>query len=281
MENIRNKSKIKNIVISRDNTLTKEEVQALRGTKPLRIRFSDRELTQEEIDNINVIDTNSVTVQDVTTWASVIRYLIDNLRLQLNALPSIVGNTYEVRCAFEKAVQQVSNEIGIRLNDNCPNRLYTESEELELINSKVYLGSNNHKLKILTSEEGIDYYMCAVYTEEIVIMIKSLLTIVHDLFINNPESPAFGIYRENPVDLNVIISYINREDLATPSILDEEEMETPKTNKDKAQLSKDLLLLQSKLYKVSTEIMQLYAELNEIMEDNDLDTVDNVLQSLE
>ena len=210
-DNMAGVSGLQKIVLRANHHISKDEILALKGTKALKVETMCN--TDNEYDNrqtwgeLLVSAHGSKQYANVTTWSSLIRSTIEILRPTLNYVFSIAPDSDDICLTFKACLENVCERAGVRLNSNCPKRLFKESEELEIIKSPVYLNNKNHMIKVFTDEDGIGWYLCAVYTDEIVIMIETLLDTIYSIM------EEYSNYQDRIKDFphhTIVLSYVDR-----------------------------------------------------------------------
>lgn len=289
MEDIQNyESCLKKILLRAGERPDKNTILNLRGTKAIKLENmsnTDTDFYKEGrtwTDLCLASKDSLIKSVDVTTWSSIVRNAVEILKPQLNdILRNILGSLGgdEVRATFECCLSELCDEIDINLNSNCPKRLFKESEELDLIKSSVYLNNKNHMIKVFTDEDGIDWYLCAVYTGEIIVMIQALLDTIYALLEYTTED------REKAYHNLFVLTYINRDDLDRDDIGGVTDATQDKVNAidnelERLQMSKDLIQLQMKVSTITKELLDVYAEINDIQEKYNLSTVEDILGNI-
>lgn len=265
---------VKRIVLRAGQHLSKEETLNLRGTKALRIeQYSilgkNLPISVEEMKKGITSDS-----EDVTTWSAIVRNALDMLRESIRYVNSNINTADEFIGIFELSLKKICDEMNFKLNGNCPKRLYKEAEEDDLINSKVYKSNKNHLLKVITDEYGTDWYMCAVYTQEIVVMLEALLDTIYAM------AEEYTNYRDKIDEFPqtvFVIEYIERETNEEDGEPVVETIEEIDDEIQKLSMTKDLYTLQMKVGKLSTSLLEIYADIQAIVEKYDLPTLDEVL----
>ena len=144
------------------------------------------------------------------------------------------------------------------------------------------MSNKNHFIPIIEDEEGITWGLCAVYTGEIIVMLEALLDTIHYMITEyRPDIKDRHVYN------TMILTYINREDIidvqnrALAEDVDEIRSEVSGIDEEIQRLSmaKDLILLQSKVSKLSTALLEIYADINEIQDKYNLPTADEILNN--
>ena len=268
---------IKRIVLRAGEHLSKEETLSLRGTKALRIEQynvlgKDLPISVEEMKKGITSDS-----EDVTTWSAIVRNALDMLREAIRYVNSNISTADEFIGIFEVSLNKICEEMNFKLNSNCPKRLYKEAEEDDLINSKVYKSNKNHLIKVITDENGTDWYMCAVYTQEIVVMLEALLDTIYAM------AEEFTVYQDKIDEFPqtiFVIEYMERENqIGEDEEVITETVEDIDEELQRLSMAKDLLLLQSKVSKLSTALLEIYADINDIQEKYNLPTADEILKN--
>ena len=321
---------VKRIVLRAGQHLSKEETLSLRGTKAVRItqyQIPEKDIPDTTDKLLNMISVDSV---DVVTWSAVVRNALEMLKEPIKYVNASINTAEEFIRLFNTTLQEICNEMDFKLNSNCPKRLYKDTEEDDLINSKVYKSNKNHLLPIIADENDITWYMCAVYTQEIVVMLETLLDTIYFMaedytqyrdkiaefpqtlfvieyverevsnldnehiivdnihlrdsaelhhFNNNVGVPYSAIYnkdgeeecsceREREADM---ISWWNGEEYNTVEEIDSEIQ--------KLNMTKDLYTLQMKVGKLSTSLLEIYADIQAMIEKYDLPSIDEILKN--
>ena len=282
MENIQeNNDNIRKIVLRARHHIDRDTVLSLRGTKALKVEAMKN--TDNEYDNreswgelLIPASPRGIESVDVTTWSSLIRNVLDIIipHLQFACL-NICSD--EVRAIFEASVKDICEEADIRLNTNCPQRLFKEAEETDLIKSSVYLNNKNHMIKIMTDEDGIAWYMCAVYTGEIIIMIEALLDTIYELAEN------YTSYRDNIKEFpnhTLVLSYINREDLLyTQTKAEVDDMVEQWDNDNQVtEISRDLLRIKCKVASLFALALEIDKNISDMQKKYNLKSLDDMLK---
>ena len=266
--------------------IDRDTILNLRGTKALVLENmlnTDEEYNSRESwsDVVATAQSRDISRVNVTTWSSLVRHAIDLLRQDINMTKAIV-NSEEFRATFKSCLKDICDEIDLKLNSNCPKELYTEAQETDLIKSSVYMSNKNHFIPIIEDEEGITWGLCAVYTGEIIVMLEALLDTIHYMITEyRPDIKDRHVYN------TMILTYINREDIidvqnrALAEDVDEIRSEVSGIDEEIQRLSmaKDLILLQSKVSKLSTALLEIYADINEIQDKYNLPTADEILNN--
>lgn len=289
MEDILNNQNIQKLKLRAGEYIDNETIWSLRGTKALVLESIDN--TDQEYNNREdwgelVIAARkrpfaSIKQINVTTWSSLVRNAIDILRIRLDETKTII-NSEEFRATFESCLNDILDRQNFKLNYNCPKRLYREAEETDLIHSSVYMNNKNHFIPIITDEEGIVWGLCAVYTGEIIIMLEALLDTIH--FMITEYRPDI---KDKYTFTTFVLTYIKREDMAdgshqmTVDEIEEVNNEIAEIDEEtkKLEMAKDMLVLQSKVSKLSTLLLEIYADINDIQEKYNLPTADEILKN--
>ena len=329
MENVRR------IVLRAGQHLSKEETLSLRRTKALRI--TQYQLPEKDIPKTTeeLLKMISVDSKEVVTWSSIVRNAITMLNKSIIYVNSNINTADEFIGIFNKSLQDICDNMSFKLNANCPKRLYRVEEEDDLINSVVYKSNKNHLIDIITDENGVTWYLCAVYTQEIVVMLEALLdtiyymaddytqyrgkvsefpqtifvieyverennqldgehNIVDDVrlcggaelhrFNNNAGVPYSAIYvngeekcscpREKEAGM---ISWWNELNSDSEELNINKEVENIDNEIQKLSMTKDLYTLQRKVGKLSTSLLELYADIQAIVEKYELPSIDEIL----
>lgn len=288
LEEILNNENIKKIVLRANKHLDNATILSLRGTKALVLE--DMSNTDKEYDNRESWGELLLSAHDrpmginVTTWSSLIRNAVDVLKPQISFVCSVFPDADEFKATFNDAVKNICEEVDFKLNSNCPRRLFKEAEETDLIHSTVYMSNKNHFIPIITDENGIVWGFCAVYTGEVIVMLEALLDTIYTL------TTEYTQYQDNKDEFphhTMVITYINREDMVdgqnrvSAEDVDDIKSEINCINEEIQELSmaKDLILLQSKVSKLATSLLEIYADINDIQEKYNLPTADEVLNN--
>lgn len=254
------------------NTIVK-----LRGTKA--IKLEDMSNTNEEYDNrtswgelLLSAHDRPMTSVDVTTWSSLVRNAIEVIRPQLEFTIKTFGAD-KFRETYEVCLNSLFTEEGmIRANSNFVKRLYNDTEENDLIKSTVYLSNKNHKLEILTDENGDKWYACAVYTGEIIWVLEALLDTIYTLYKEIPENI------NNIPHHTIVITYTFREEQSDDEV--DGLVEGIDKEIQKLALAKDLITLQMKVSRLSSALLEIYADISDIQEKYNIPTADEILKSV-
>lgn len=154
------------LLIKPDETLSRDVILGLRGTKALDVA-------------IPTLDKYSV----VTTWSSLVRKVVEWLSDSMTTMLLVKGEE-----AFSNKYIDIFNRrletANIRLNSNCPVGIFKDDEIDEFISSSVYLNNQNHKLKLFDFE-GHSWSVCAVYTGEIIFVLSTLIEMIDEFRCNN------------------------------------------------------------------------------------------------
>lgn len=281
MENIQENNNIRKVVLRAKHHIDRDLVLNLRGTKALKVEAMKN--TDNEYDNreswgelLIPASPRGIASVDVTTWSSLIRNVLDIIRPQLQFAYSNICSD-EVRAIFEANVKDICEEADIRLNVNCPQRLFKEAEETDLIKSSVYLNNKNHMIKVMTDEDGIDWYMCAVYTGEIIIMIEALLDTIYDL------AEEYTNYRDNIKEFpnhTLVLSYINREDLLYKQTKAEVDDMVEQWDNDNqvTEISRDLLRIKCKVASLFALALEIDKNISDMQKKYNLKSLDDMLK---
>lgn len=279
LEELLNNENIQKTVIRSHCYLTDDAIWALKGTKAIILEYmtnKDKEFNNRKSWGELLLSAKvKPTTVRVTTWSSLIRRAIEVLSKQLNEASQLVG-TDVFKDVFEKCLNDLLDRQEIRLNSNCPRRLYKISEEPELIHSSVYMNNKNHFIPIVVDEDGISWGLCAVYTGEIVIMLEALLDTIHTIFKDYKDNEEQDYY-------TFVITYIDRKDLVETAPDEETLVETVEDVNNEIQnlqLSKDLLQLQKKITIVQSMLSETYTDIQDIQKKYGLKTLDDLLNSI-
>ena len=318
---------VKRIVLRAGQHLSKEETLSLRGTKALSI--TQYRLTERDIQLNNLDKQISLNREEVATWSAIVRNALEMLKEPIRYVNANINTASEFIGIFEKSLKDICDGMNFKLNSNCPKRLYKDAEEDDLINSKVYKSNKNHLLPVIVDEDGTTWYMCAVYTQEIVVMLETLLDTIYymaedftqyrdridefpqTIFVleymeretNDRDSEHYIVdsveldngaelhHFNNEADIPYSAIYVNGEEIWSCPRADEfnmikrwngEEYNTVEEVDKELQrlnMAKDLLLLQSKVSKLSTALLEIYADINDIQEKYNLPTADEILKN--
>ena len=258
MDRLASCKNLQKIILRANHPLSKDTILALKGTKALMVdtmcntdnEYENRQSWGEIVASAH----GNKQCSEVTTWSSLIRSVIEILKPTLKYAFSIAPISDEVIVTFKACVSNVCERTGIKLNSNCPKRLFKESEELELINSAVYLNNKNHMIKIFEDEDGVSWYLCAVYTDEIIVMIEALLDTIYSLM------EEYSNYQDRMKDFphhTIVISYVNRDD-KEESINNIESVNTEETiTVNRVEFIKDFIELEMRVFTLSRDINKL------------------------
>ena len=272
---------LQKLVLRAGKHIDRDVILGLRGTKA--IKLEDMSNTNEEYDNrtswgellLSAHDRPMIGI-DVTTWSSLIRNALDVIKPQLEYVISIFGSEH-FRNVYEICMNNLFDVEMIRANSNFVKRLYRDTEEKDLIKSTVYLSNKNHMLEIFTEENNIKWYACAVYTGEIIWVIEAVLDTIYALYEDMEDVEINKIPHHT-----IVISYINRDVIADESLDAETQslVSDIDNEMEKLYLAKDILTLQMKVSKLSTTLLEIYADINEIQEKYNLPTADEILKTI-
>lgn len=249
---------LQKIVLRANHLLSKDTILALKGTKALMVdamcntdnEYENRQSWGEIVASAH----GNKQCSEVTTWSSLIRSVIEILQPTLRYAFSVALISDEVIATFKACLSNVCERTGIKLNSNCPKRLFKESEELELINSAVYLNNKNHMIKIFEDEDGVSWYLCAVYTDEIIVMIEALLDTIYSLM------EEYSNYQDRMKDFphhTIVISYVDRDD-KEESMINIESVNTEETiTVNRVEFIKDFIELEMRAFTLSRDINKL------------------------
>ena len=167
--------------------LSGDEIIGLRGTKVL------------QLDEFDVVNNDFAAISDygkaaksdnvssyctydyVNTWSAVIRTVISELKSDIDFCIKLCGIT-EFNKAYEGILHDILDNCNVAPNTNFVRRFYLESEEKDLITSTVYNKNKNHKLEIFKDEKNRSFYVCAVYTGEIIWVIEALMDTIDFIY---------------------------------------------------------------------------------------------------
>lgn len=201
------------IVLRANQHIDKDTIFDLRGTKA--IRLEDMSNTDEEYDNrtswsdlIGPARPRGISSIEVTTWSSLVRNAIDIIKPQLDYVLHNLGS-FLFKATFEACLKDILDEQEFKPNSNFPKRLFKEAEETDLIKSSVYLNNKNHLLKLFDDEDGIAWYVCAVYTGEIIWVLEALLDTIYSLMCDMGDSSDI----DDRPHHTLVLSYIDRTDI--------------------------------------------------------------------
>lgn len=279
-EKLYNDESLRKMVLRANKHVDINTILGLRGTKA--IKLEDMSNTDEEYDNretwgellLSAHDRPMVGV-NVTTWSSLVRNALDIIRPQLQYVLSIFGSE-QFRAVYEKCINDLFDEDMIRANSNFVKRLFKEAEETDLIKSTVYLNNKNHMLEILTDENGVKWYACAVYTGEIIWVLEALLDTIYAMHEDMSREEITKVPHHT-----LVISYVSREDLIKDEAEDvQEQVNAIDDELQKLELAKDLIRLQGRLSNISAVISEAFGEIELIQKKYDLPTVDDLLKSV-
>ena len=266
---------VKRIVLRAGQHLSKEETLSLRGTKALSI--TQYRLTERDIQLNNLDKQISLNREEVATWSAIVRNALEMLKEPIRYVNANINTASEFIGIFEKSLKDICDGMNFKLNSNCPKRLYKDAEEDDLINSKVYKSNKNHLLPVIVDEDGTTWYMCAVYTQEIVVMLETLLDTIYYM------AEDFTQYRDRIDEFPqtiFVIEYMERENqIGEDEEVITETVEDIDEELQRLSMAKDLLLLQSKVSKLSTALLEIYADINDIQEKYNLPTADEILKN--
>lgn len=266
---------LRRIILRAGEHLSKEVLNELRGTKAIKLEVL--QTTDKEYEKLKEFPkatknkfSSPVQEIEVTTWSSLIRNAIDILRPQITDTSRLL-DTDEFKATFEQCFNRICTSEDIRLNVNCPRRLFKEAEETDLITSSVYLNNKNHLIKIMDDEDGIDWYICAVYTGEIIVMLETLLDTIHTMIEDyRPE------YAETFKYYTFRLTYVNREELEDNNVSKNEN--DLFCNINKTALEEDLCMLQLKAFSLYRDIDKLAQKYGlNISTDNLFDNIYNTI----
>lgn len=211
---------LQKLVLRANSHTDKDTILELRGTKA--VKLEDMSNTDEEYDNrtswsdlIGPARPRGISSIEVTTWSSLIRNALDIIKPQLEYVLGNIGSD-EFKAVYKACLQKILIETDLKTNSNFPKRLFKEAEETDLIHSSVYLNNKNHLLKIFTDENGIDWYACAVYTGEIILVLEALLDTIYALLDYVTEDISKAWHH------TLVLSYIDREELSDDNIVTED-----------------------------------------------------------
>ena len=286
MENILDNEHIQKIVLRANHHIAGETVLALRGTKA--IRLEDMSNTDEEYDKreswgelLLSAHDRPMTSVDVTTWSSLMRNALDIIRPQLNYVLHQIGSE-EFKGTYEVCLKNILDEVDFRPNSNFPKRLFKEAEETDLIKSSVYMNNKNHLIELFEDETGIKWYVCAVYTGEIIWVLEALLDTIYELMEYTPYRDKI----EQAPHHTMVVTYINREYLTDEQrVADDNEAKEVQDEIDeideelqKLQMSKEVLRLQGKVAQMHSLAMEIYDDIETLQEKYGLMTMDDIFK---
>jgi predicted DNA binding protein len=251
------------IVLKENTPIYKDKILELRGTKALSVEHfrCDNEAymnRQSWSEVLSLADKNGgVHRINVTTWSSSVRAIITMLQDSIQKAVKQLGSS-AFRNIYKDCLDDILNSTAVIPNCNFTRELYTDDNHR--ITSSVYLNNKNHKIKIFTDENGIEYYACAVYTGEIIWVIQALLNTISSInkTITTGEPEIVDIF---------IITYIDRAELSelqtrcehilTPSDNVDPEEDISECNEDvhTEELERDLISMSLKLKEI---LMYLY-----------------------
>lgn len=201
---------------------------------------------------------------DVSTWASLVRATVSFLkRNYINNFIFTCGYT-DFEAKYTKAIDKVLSVTDSQPNVNFYVGLY---EDDNYINSSVYMNNKNHKLQICKDGEGNDKYVCAVYTGEIIWVLKALLDVISEYL------------KEEPDDLYIRIDYIDRKELIDDEQLEMSECEIAGSNK--SSVKDNLESLKIKLTVAYVEATQLQQYLYDICKSLDVPSLEQLKNSID
>ena len=207
---------------------------------------------------------------DVTTWSSMVRKVVSWLEISLTNLVKELG----IDRFTEKYVEIFEGRLKhteIKLNNNCPVGIFKDNEIEEFISSSVYLNNKNHKLRLF-DYDGHSWYVCAVYTGEIIFVLSSLIELIDDCYcMKNFKS---GIMPVKDM-LEIEITYIDRETLGEnddTKIIDEE------LDTDELQQTYDAKELERDLIGISLQMKELILNTYKMALKYDLDKAEDIIR---
>lgn len=274
------------LVLRANKHIDRDTILSLRGTKAIKIESMMN--TDDEYDNreswgelIPKAEKRQKCSVDITTWSSLVRNALDILKPQLEYVLHTFGS-YLFKSTFATCLDEIIKLGEFKPNVNFPMRLFKEAEETDLIKSSVYLNNKNHLLKIMTDEDGIDWYVCAVYTGEIIWVLEALLDTIYSLLCDMGDGKDIGTRPHH----TLVLTYINREDLAdNQNIMDENEAKEVQDEIDeidneleRLQMSKEVLRLQGKVAQMHSLAMEIYDDIETLQEKYGLMTMDDIFK---
>lgn len=285
LDELLNDESLQKLVLRAGKHVSRDVILGLRGTKA--INLEDMSNTDEEYDNRESWGELLLSAHDrpmtgvaVTTWSSLVRNALDLMRPQINDVLSKFGSE-QFREVYEICLNRLFTEDSmIKANSNFVKRLYTDTEETDLIRSTVYLSNKNHMLEIFTDENGVKWYACAVYTGEIIWVLEALLDTIYAMY-----QDAGDVEISKLPHHTMVVSYISRNEIPDvveiSSAVDTDELVKGIDNElTRLKLAKDLITVQGKLAQITTLVQQVYADVNDIQEKYNLPTVDDILKSI-
>ena len=118
----------------------------------------------------------SLVLQDsaeLKTWSSTLRWVVEHLQENIDEMVA------DEVCGFEEmfndTLDSFLDQLGLVENSNFSRKLFDDDS---FMTSSVYKNNKNHKLKLAENEDGRELCICAVYADEVVWIIQTLLTCV-------------------------------------------------------------------------------------------------------
>ena len=208
---------------------------------------------------------------DVTTWSSMVRTVVRWLETSLTNLVNELG----IDRFTEKYVEIFEGRLKhteIKLNNNCPVGIFKDDEIEEFISSSVYLNNKNHKLRLF-DYDGHSWYVCAVYTGEIIFVLLSLIELIENWY--KEKDFKKGVFSVSDM-LETEITYLDRETLENDdtNIIDED-MDT-----DEIQQTYDAKELERDLIGISLQMKELILNTYKMTLKYDLDKAEDIIRGI-
>ena len=184
---------------------------------------------------------------NATTWASVVRDVIDVIRPSYQNL--VENGTFEAR--FNLALSNYLTEHNFAPNANFSTTIFTTDDWMT---SSLYKGSKNHTLFLFKDVNTLENkYICAVYADETVWVMQALLNTLDENY-----TVEITYIPRNP-ELNVYVHGRN-------PITEGEHLSKAFGSFEKESFTKDMLCLQFEISNVQAQVMKLYNMTTQICE---------------
>lgn len=229
-----------------------DTILSLRNTKAVKVEIDALEKSAE-----------------VTTWSSMVRIVVSWLEPYLTNLVNEIGID-EFTEKYIKIFERKLKYTNIKLNNNCPVGIFKDNEIEEFISSSVYLNNKNHKLRLF-DYGGHSWYVCAVYTGEIIFVLLSLIELIENWY--KEKDFKKGVFSVSDM-LETEITYLDRETLENDDtkIIDEE------LDTNELQQTYDAKELERDLIGISLQMKELILNTYKMALKYDLDKAEDIIR---
>lgn len=144
------------------------------------IKYGRSEFANTRPENITIIDRTNQQPKIllntcVYNWANLTRKAM----LVLRPIIDEIGQIVDFETLFNNAIDDITKIIDFKFDNNFSKELYTRDD---FITSSIYKKNINHKIYIMTNEQGERLHICAVYTCEIMCLLQAMIKVISKIY---------------------------------------------------------------------------------------------------